>query len=74
MHLRTECGASKRLVIPTKHFISKQQSHTQEGQGAINLKVLSKTTQPTGKNGNKGKKQSTLEGRNKIPKIRNRLK
>ena len=36
MHLRIECGTRKRLSIPTKLSILKQQSPIQDEQGAIN--------------------------------------
>ena len=39
MHLRTESGIRKRLIaIPTKSPVLKQQTYTQEDQGAINPK------------------------------------
>ena len=36
MHLRTECRTRKRLLIPNKPSVLKQQSQTQEEQEAIN--------------------------------------
>ena len=45
IHLRTECGTRKRLAIPTKSPILKQQKHTQDEQGAMKPQkmALSKT-------------------------------
>ena len=43
MHIRTECGTLKRLAVPTKTPVIKQQSHTQEEQETTNQRALSET-------------------------------
>ena len=46
IHLRTVCGLAEDSKIPTKPPISKQQSHTQKKQQAINQRALSEKMLP----------------------------